>query len=371
MSHITRRFLLGTAGATLLLPQAVVARDSDFDAVVSLVPQAGIRGPVFATLSAALAAAPAAGAKPYRIWIARGVWAEKLSITTPNIHLTGEDRTGTVIRFTAASGQMAPDGKPYGTSRTATLAVHAPGFAARTLTIENGFDGIAEMRKTGPKLGSHDPLGPQAIALILGKESDNAVLSAVDLLSHQDTLFVDGGRSRFDRCRISGSYDFIFGAGSALFEACDIHSRLRPDPVEGYIAAPSTQIANPCGLIFHRCRLTRDAGVPNHTVFLGRPWRTSATFPDGRYGDPNSVGMAAYIACWMDRHIHPDGWTQMWYTGRDGNPRTMLQPEDVRFFERANSGPGGAGHARGRPLAEDTARSLLGTFDSLHSTWLS
>lgn len=359
---LTRQQFVLSAFAGLLLPAAGVAKETAFDAVVSLSPQPRINGPVFPTLGAALAAAPADAVKPYRIWIARGVWTEKLTIETPNIHLIGEDRKGTVIRFTAASGMMAPDGKPYGTYRTPTLTVKAPGFAAYNLTIENAFDGIAEMRKAPPKLHSHDPLGPQAVALFLTKASDNAVLTNIDLHSHQDTLFVDGGRSVFRDCLITGSYDFIFGAGAGLFLSCEIRSRLRPDPVEGYIAAPSTQTANPVGLIFHHCRLTRDAEVPDHTVFLGRPWRTSGKFDDGVYGDPNSVGMAAFITCWMDAHIHPDGWTEMWYTGKDGNPRTMLQPESVRFYERANSGPGGKPHRRGRPLDAKAARKLLATF---------
>jgi pectinesterase len=69
------------------------------------------------------------------------------------------------------------------------------------------------------------------------------------------------------------------------------------------------------------------------SVYLGRPWRPSSAFPDGRYGDPRYVGMAAFLDCWMDDHIAPAGWTEMWYTGKDGNPRTMLQPEDARFSQ--------------------------------------
>jgi pectinesterase len=97
-------------------------------------------------------------------------------------------------------------------------------FAASNLTIQNAFDGLAEMTKPGG-LHSHDGGGPQAVALMLDKGSDRARLTEVDILSYQDTLFPDAGSSLFERCLITGSYDFIFGAGRAYFQDCEIRSR--------------------------------------------------------------------------------------------------------------------------------------------------
>jgi len=323
------------------------ARDR-YDAVVAPAARRDVpAGRRFADLGAALAAVPRAGG--HRIWLAHGEWRGQHVIETPDVVLIGEDRKRTRIAFTAASGMIAPDGKHYGTYRTATLTVSAPGFAARNLTIANDFDGIAEMRKTGPRLLSDDPAGPQAVALRLAEGSERARLDAVDIHSHQDTFFPDAGRVVLRDCTISGSYDFIFGAGAALFERCEIHSRLRPDPrqVTGYIAAPSTLMTQPFGLVFDHCRLTRDPDVADGSVFLGRPWRPSKRFTDGQYGNPEAAGMATYLNCWMDAHIATAGWTEMWYTGRDGNPRHMLQPEEARFSEFGSRGPGAS---RGRRL---------------------
>jgi len=318
------------------------------------------RGTRHANVGAALAAAPLAGTRPFRIWIARGDWREQLALSAPQVHLQGEDRAATRLCFTAASGLIAPDGQPYGTFRTPVLTVSAPGFRASDLTIENTFDGIAEMRKSGPRLLSDDPRGPQAVALMLGADSDDAVLERVTIASHQDTFFPDAGRTVLRDCLVSGSYDFIFGAGAALFDRCEIRSRLRPDAtqVTGYIAAPSTLLRHATGLVFDRCRLTRDDGVSDGSVFLGRPWRPSASFPDGRYGNPEAAGMAAYLRCWMDGHIAPAGWTEMWYTDRSGNPRTMLQPEDARFAEYASAGPGARGSRRATQLDAAQAAAL-------------
>jgi len=358
MSQISpsRRGVL--AGAALMVPGVALAAQR-FDAVLWRGKgRPPVSAPAFQSLSAAVAAAPVNGRTPYRILVTRGVWDEQVVIDKPFVHLIGEDRKAAVISHLAASGLTAPDGKRWGTFRTPTLFVRAPDFAARNLTIQNAFDGLAEMTRPGG-LHSHDGGGPQAVALMLDKGSDRARLTEVDILSYQDTLFPDAGSSLFERCLITGSYDFIFGAGRAYFEACEIRSRPRPvDPVDGYIVAPSTPISQPFGFVFRGCRLTKEAGVKPGSVYLGRPWRPSSPFPDGRYGDPKFVGMAAFLDCWMDDHIAAEGWTEMWYTGKDGNPRTMLQPEDARFWQYRPSGPGAGKLSRGRWPSPAQARAM-------------
>ncbi|ESQ76967.1 pectinesterase family protein [Asticcacaulis sp. YBE204] len=320
----------------------------------------------YGTLQAAIDAAPPSATAPYRIEIRAGTFAGQTTIRRANIEIFGAGVGKTVLTNDAYAGKLAPDGKPYGTFRTATLNVLAPGFRMENLTIENAFDAPAEMRRPGG-LRADDGGSQQAIALSLGRGSDRTIVRHCHILSHQDTLYCAEGRALFERCRIAGSYDFIFGGAIALFERCDIRSRPRLDPVEGYIAAPSTLIDQPAGLVFSRCRLTADVGVPDGSVFLGRPWRSSTTVNGRRMGDPRSVGMAAYLDCHMGRHVSPLGWTRMWYTGPDGNPKTWFEPEEARFREYRNTGPGARGPRRGQTLtpAEAVALSrqnLLGTW---------
>ena len=347
------------AGATLLASGGSALAAQRYDAVLWRGEgKPPVAAPAYASLSAAVAAAPAKGTRPFRIFVTRGIWDEQVVIDKPFVHLVGQDRTASMISHLAASGLTAPDGKRWGTFRTPTLFVRAPDFAASNLTIQNAFDGLAEMSKPGG-LHSHDGGGPQAVALMLDKGSDRARLTQVDLLSYQDTLFPDAGRSLFERCLITGSYDFIFGAGAAFFRDCEIRSRPRPvDPIDGYVVAPSTRIDHPFGFVFQNCRLTKEAGTKTGSVYLGRPWRPSSQFPDGRYGDPKYVGMSAFIDCWMDDHVAPAGWTQMWYTGKDGNPRTMLQPEDARFSQYRPRGPGAAAFPRGKTLTAAEAKAM-------------
>lgn len=348
------------AGAALLASSGPVLAAQRYDAALWRGEgKPPVAAPAYASLSAAVAAAPADGTRPFRIFVSRGVWDEQVVIDKPFVHLVGQDRKGSVISHLAASGLTAPDGKRWGTFRTPTLFIRAPDFSATNLTIKNAFDGLAEMSKPGG-LHSHDGAGPQAVALMLDKGSNRARLTEIDLLGYQDTLFPDAGSSLFERCLVTGSYDFIFGGGQALFRDCEIRSRPRPvDPTEGYIVAPSTSIEHAFGFVFQNCRLTKEGGTKRGSVYLGRPWRPSSQFPDGRYGDPKFQGATAFIDCWMDDHIAPAGWTEMWYTGRDGNPRTMLQPEDARFSQFRPTGPGAGPFTRGRWLSAHEARALV------------
>lgn len=336
-----RRFLqAGLVAASA----AVSARAADlvgagFDAVVAR--EAGAAdAPVFGSVQAALDAAPRDGHRPYRIRIGRGLWREKLVIDKPYIHLVGEDRAASVIGYDAAAGMPRPDGEPWGTWGCASVIVRAPEFRAERLSIRNDFDYVGNL--SAPKFEPIGPNGAQAVALMLDAGAERSVLREVDLIGHQDTLFVDAGRSLFRHCRIAGSVDFVFGGGNAWFEDCGLHSRYRPGKErQGYVAVPCTPSAQAYGLSFLRCRLSRDAEVPDASVALGRAWRPGRSFADGKYGDPDAVGAAVYLSCWMDAHIDPRGWDAMGYTARDG-ARTMLAPEAARLYEHDSRGPGAA-----------------------------
>src|SRR3569623_2101760 len=104
-SGVDRRFFLtALAGATL--GACVARRTAVFDAVVSLDPRAGKGSPVYASVGAALAAAPAGSAR-YRVRITRGRWREKLVIDRPGIELIGDDSAHCVLTFDAAAGPPA------------------------------------------------------------------------------------------------------------------------------------------------------------------------------------------------------------------------------------------------------------------------
>lgn len=352
-----RAFIASVAGAAFA-GIASGRAPTRYDAVVSLSPRPAGDAPRYPTVGKAIAAAPADGERPFRILVERGLWREKLVVDRPNVHLIGADREASVLSFDVAARDPGADGQPLGTWGCASVIVRAPGFAARKLTIENAFDYVGELQRLTTDLIG--PNGLQAVALMLAAGSDRAAFDAVTLRGHQDTLFVDAGRSLFRDCHIAGSVDFVFGGGQAWFERCELHSRHRPgrDARQGYIAVPSTSVAQEFGLVFADCRLTRDAAIPDGSVVLGRAWRPTRTFADGRYGDTTLVGAATYLHCWMDAHIGAEGWDPMGYTARDGT-RVMFDPIDARLFEHASRGPGAIEDPRRRRLgAAQAARCV-------------
>ena len=312
----------------------------------------------YKTLQQALDAAPNNSAMPWRITVRNGRYYEKLEITKPNIRFIGESRDKTILTFDAYSGLAKPGGGgAWGTNGCATLIVRATDFVAIDMTIENGFD--------FPTNDSKDPKDPtytrdaQAVALMTSTGADRAFFNNVKVTGHQDTLFLNVGRSYFRKSYISGNVDFIFGAGQSIFEDCDIVTRPRTKPGVnpiGYVTAPSTQISNAYGLVFVRCKLVKESkDVPAESSPLGRPWHPTTAMPDGRYADPNAIGSSVFIECFMDDHVTSDGWAAMQGTQKSGPDRTWFQPEDSRFFEYKSSGPGAKTGAKRRQLTDAQA----------------
>lgn len=337
---VSRRRLVAGVGAGVLFPlfgnvSALAA--PVFDAVVGPAP-VSTGGRRFASLQEAIdAASSAPQGRPWRIWLGEGRYRGQCRIERPNVEIHGQGAGRSVLFFDAAAGWIAPDGKPYGTFRTWCLSITAPDVRLHGLTIANTFDAPAEMRRPGG-MRSDEGGSQQALALSLGRGADRTIVSECEITSHQDTLYCAEGRALFFACLITGSYDFIFGGSAARFERCEIRSLPRIDPVEGYITAPNTVADQPAGLVFDACALTAETGVPDGSVFLGRPWGVSTMRGGVRV---KTVGMAAYLRCSMGPHIAPTGWTNMWYTDADGK-RAFFEPEDARFVEFGNTGPGAA-----------------------------
>ncbi|PUA28130.1 MAG: pectin esterase [Cellvibrio sp. 79] len=332
---------------------------ADYDAVVNAPIKSSAKN--FTSIQAALDAAPTTAKKPYRIFIAPGDYYEKIIIAKPNIHLIGTDKKSTRIFYNAYAGQQSTEagstkGQIWGTSGSATLIIRAANIHIHQLTIENTFDFLAN-----DALANDDPkriANTQAVALHLDNGSDRFLARDVRLLGYQDTLFVNAGRSWFDKSFISGNVDFIFGKGNALFTASEIKTRGRGKPSEphAYLVAPSTHISSEYGLTFIDCILTRSKSVPDNSVPLGRPWHPTTQFVDGRYADPDAIGKAVFINSWMDKHITPDGWYSMGGTAKDGT-RIQFKPEDSRFFEYNSKGPGATVNAKRRQLSVEEAKN--------------
>lgn len=342
-----RRFVAGGIALGVASRTAAKRPSERWDAVVDA---AGRPGSV-PTLTEALQLADRAGGRPFSIMVERGVFTEKCHVRTANVRIEGRGPQS-VLAFGAAAGLARPDGGKWGTGGSATLTVEAPGVTLRNLTIRNGFDFLQDSI-------THASGGAQAVALSLARNADRSRIDGCTIEGYQDTLYVQG-RARFTHCRISGCVDFIFGGAAALFEQSEIVTRFVPNAEnQGYLTAPSTPLEQPYGLVFSDCRIVREAGVPDASTYLGRPWRAG--------GNMKLVGAAAFLRCWMDAHIRADGWASMGFTDPAGQ-RRQFQPADARLFEFASYGPGAGSASSSRRLltagqaATFTPRAILGAW---------
>lgn len=220
-----------------------------------------------ATIGEALKKLKGDSEEAVRIYIKNGVYREKLlmNYTLNNVTVEGESREGVVI----SNGDYASLNN-IGTSGSYTLRVDGNNITLKNLTIEN----------TAGRVG-------QAVAL--HTTGDKIHVKNCSITGNQDTLYASGRNARnlYEDCYIDGTVDFIFGAATALFRNCHIHSK-----GNGYLTAASTAAENPVGYVFHKCKITADDEAQN--VYLGRPWRPYAS--------------TFFIECELPANIHKEGW---------------------------------------------------------------
>ncbi|MDV6331127.1 pectinesterase family protein [Asticcacaulis sp. 201] len=278
--------------------------------------------------------------------IAPGNYYEKVTVARPRTKLHGQGQATTRLYFDAVAQTAGHYHRnKWGTPGSATLTIDADQVTVDGLTVENTFDYLANdaLPDTDPrKIGNS-----QGVAVLLDIHSDHLMFDRSALVGYQDTLFANGGRVFVRNSHISGNVDFIFGNGQVLIEDSVVQTRRRaptsaPETFESFIVAPSTQLSQKIGIVIYRSRLTREDGVRDGAVALGRPWHPTTTFTDGRYADPNAVGQASFIDCFMDAHIHRDHWAPMNGTARDGTKTAVFYPQDSRFSETGSYGPGAA-----------------------------
>ena len=263
-----------------------------------------------------------------------GIYQEKLKIRQPNLTLAGttspeytmivfDDAEGTAVRPEDAGST----GKSlYGLSGcpSVTIKEDAVNFQAVNLTFSNDF-----VPENHPEMKNRQ-------ALAIKNSSDGSSFWNCRFLGRQDTLYADAGRQYYKNCYVEGDVDFIFGASTAAFEDCEIHSVDRDGDVKGFVTAPSTP-AGKDGFLFNRCHLT--CGFTDGQAYLGRPWHPSSA------QTPVSSAVT-FRDCLIEGFIAEDGWSPM------PNKGGIAEPKDNRMYEYHNTGDG-AKISKDRPQLKD------------------
>jgi pectinesterase len=250
----------------------------------------------FKTVQEALDAVPPGNAVPFTILIKNGIYREVVVVDARKnfIQLIGEDKFKTILTYDNHAGTRLLNGDTLNTWTSSSVFVYGNDFHAENLTFENtaGFN------------------AGQAVGLRI--EGNRASVFNCRIIGNQDILFLSGSGVKhfFKGCYIEGTTDFIFGAATAVFKNCQIHSKKN-----SHVTAASTNSIIPYGFVFFDCKLTADSTI--NKVSLGRPWSPTAS--------------VTYINCWMGKHIISEGWNN-WK-----NPANELT---ARFAEYNSSGPG-------------------------------
>lgn len=250
----------------------------------------------FRTVQAALNAVPLHNKKPITIFIKNGTYREKLYLdsTKDNVTIIGENKFNTILTYDDHTGKLSPAGDTINTWSSWSFKIKANRFTAKHITFQNNAGFTAG----------------QAVAL--ESDGDQAYFSDCRFVGNQDVLFTNSPTSRqlFRNCYIEGSTDFIFGAATAWFEQCHIHSKKN-----SHVTAASTPPEKKYGYVFYDCVLTGDTTL--HNVSLGRPWQ--------RYG------AVVYLYCYLGPHFRAEGWS---------NWNTTDYYKTARYAEYLNRGPG-------------------------------
>ncbi|XP_019164000.1 PREDICTED: pectinesterase-like [Ipomoea nil] len=279
----TRRLL--TADPASIKPDIVVAKDGSGQ---------------YKTINDALSAVPTQNNRTFVIFIKAGVYNEYVVVprNMNKIVFLGEGPTKTRI----TGNKNYKDGT--GTYQTATVAIEGDGFMARDIGFEN----------------SAGPEKHQAVALRV--TADMTMFYNCHIDAYQDTLYTHAYRQYYRDCTITGTIDFIFGDGAAVFQNCKMVVRKPLENQACMVTAQGRIEHNEVGgIVLQNCSILPDPALeglnPPAKVYLGRPWKEFS----------RTVVMQSYI----DGFVAPEGWAP-W----DGE----FALDTLWYAEYENRGPG-------------------------------
>ena len=204
-----------------------------------------------------------------------------------------------------------------GTSCSSAFIIQNTGFEAKNLTITNTY------AEDNPNSGGQD----QAVAAYVA--ADQAIFDNVALYGNQDTLWIVSAGKRFyaKNCYVEGDTDFIFGAGTAVFDGCQIdYTATRKNG--GVMGAPSTPSSN-YGFLFNGGSFTGSNGASG--IRFARQW------PQGGITSP--VGKMILRGVAISAFINSSAPWLAWDSSHPVNYGTASSPY---LGEYQNSGAGAA-----------------------------
>ncbi|MBR1547632.1 MAG: Ig-like domain-containing protein [Prevotella sp.] len=261
-----------------------------FDAIVDASAATSVGGDgidTYTTVQAAIDAAPTARTAPWLIFVKNGDYEELVTIpqSKPFIHLIGQDREKTVIKYLINNGGANDVGYDYSTNnpasktygRQAVVQVNATDFYTENITYLNRW-------------GVEQQSGPMDLAM--SSRADRQAFNNCNFRSYQDTWYTDvrnsSDRQYVNNCLIEGAVDFYYGGGNNYIE----NSTFRLVREGSVIVAPSHQAGTKWGYVM--VNNTIDGKGGRNT--LGRAWQNQP--------------IAVWINTRLKTTISPEGWSE-------------------------------------------------------------
>lgn len=248
------------------------------------------------------------------IYIANGIYKEKIKITRPNITLIGESIDGVIITNNDYATKIHEDGLPYNTFRTYTLMVNTSNITIKNLTIANSSNIDYPEIKVGQAVSlavngdmvkvDNCKLKSYQDTVYLGPLPENLIFRYNGFLDDDERVIPDNYRVVFTNTYIEGTIDFVFGSAKAYFNNCIFHSLAEG----GYVFAPSTYENDFYGFTVNSCHFSSNNSTPS--TFIARPWR--------------DYGKVVILNSTYDNHILDEGFNKWDNTSRD---------KTCRFYE--------------------------------------
>ncbi|KAK7277970.1 hypothetical protein RJT34_22991 [Clitoria ternatea] len=260
----------------------------------------------FTTINDAVAAAPnrTGTANGYHvIYVVAGVYNEYVTIPKSKemLMIVGDGINRTVI----TGNRSVVDGLT--TFHSATFAVVGKGFVAVNITFRN----------------TAGPSKHQAVAMRNG--ADSSTFYKCSFEGYQDTLYVHSFKQFYKNCDIYGTVDFIFGNSAAVFQDCNMYTRLPTKKQFNSITAQGRKDPNQnTGISIQNCSIRAATELGNAAnnyngikTYLGRPWKV--------------YSRTIYMESFIDGLVDPKGWRE--WSG-DFALSTLC------YAELGNTGPG-------------------------------
>jgi pectate lyase len=284
----------------------------------------------FCTVQGAIDAVPSNNTTARTIAVAAGEYEELVVIYNKHtLTLAGASRESTTIRY-ANNSNLNPS-----THRRFLCGLYANDITLRDLTLHN----------TTPYLGSQ--------AEAIKSSGQRNVVRDCNVKSFQDTLLLDG-RIYFWNCYVEGDVDYIWGGGTAYFDACELRAMHNGYLVQARnTTGPVSPDSGPYGFVFVDCALTAAPGVTS--LWLNRinpndyPYSNVALI-DCTMGDfvndagwlLNNASSAPNAGFWEYRPVDPAG-RPVDVSGRLADSRRLTAEEAANLRDVAHVLGGGDG----------------------------